>query len=172
MIAMVMGPDGKPAILHRTYLTEDGRKADVEAPRRLMPGTVPKGAAIRLMPHEGLLGIAEGLETAFAASSLFGVPCWAAVSAGMIAAWEPPSEVREIVVFGDNDPKFAGQAAAFALAHRLAVGGRTARVELPGPSGADWNDMLRSDEIDKLGESGGCADQGCARAFCPPSSDQ
>lgn len=145
MIAMVTGPDGKPAILHRTYITEDGCKAGVEAPRRLMPGTVPKGAAIRLMPHEGILGIAEGIETAFAAASLFGVPCWAALSARMMAAWEPPHEIHEVIVFGDNDPKFAGQAAAFTLAHRLAVEGRTARVEMPTTAGSDWNDVQQAE---------------------------
>jgi hypothetical protein len=45
MIAMVTRPDGAPSVLHRTYLTADGRKASVDAPRRLMPGTVAKGAA-------------------------------------------------------------------------------------------------------------------------------
>ena len=42
MIAMVTGPDGAPSILHRTYLTNDGRKAPVIEPRRLMPGSIRK----------------------------------------------------------------------------------------------------------------------------------
>ena len=75
-------PDA-PSILHRTYLTADGSKASVISPRRLMSGTVAKGAAIRLAPAGEALGIAEGIETALSASALFGVPCWAAVNAGM-----------------------------------------------------------------------------------------
>ncbi|KQO76444.1 toprim domain-containing protein [Methylobacterium sp. Leaf88] len=142
MIAMVSGPDGKPATLHRTYLTPDGHKAPVEVPRRLMPGTIPEGAAIRLFEEGPVLGIAEGIETAFAAASLFGVPTWAAVSSSMMAKWMPPVTAREILIFGDRDPKFGGQAAAYALAHRLAQRGLKVRVEIPAGSGADWNDVL------------------------------
>ena len=90
MIAMVTGPDGAPSTLHRTYLTADGRKASVDAPRRMMPGTIAKGAAIRLATPRDALGIAEGIETALSASALFGVPCWAAVNAGILAEWQPP----------------------------------------------------------------------------------
>ena len=141
MIAMVTGPDGAPSILHRTYLTADGRKASVDAPRRLMPGTVAKGAAIRLVPAGDALGIAEGIETALSASALFGVPCWAAVNAGMLAAWQPPPEVRRILIFGDNDASYTGQAAAYALARRLRSEGFIVEVEVPAEPEADWNDV-------------------------------
>jgi putative DNA primase/helicase len=143
MIAMVTGPDGAPSILHRTYLTTDGRKASVDAPRRLMPGTVAKGAAIRLAPAGDALGIAEGIETALSASALFGVPCWAAVNAGMLALWRPPHEVRRIVIFGDNDASYTGQAAAYALAGRLRSEGFIVEVEVPAEPEADWNDVHR-----------------------------
>jgi putative DNA primase/helicase len=143
MIAMVTGPDGAPSILHRTYLTADGRKASVNAPRRLMPGTVAKGAAIRLAPAGDALGIAEGIETALSASALFGVPCWAAVNAGMLTAWQPPPEVRRILIFGDNDASYTGQAAAYALARRLRSEGFIVDVEVPAEPEADWNDVHR-----------------------------
>ena len=64
MVAMVTGADGKPVNIHRTYLTLAGTKAPLEEPRRLMPGKVPHGSAIRLTEHSGVLGIAEGIETA------------------------------------------------------------------------------------------------------------
>ena len=89
MVAMVTGPDGKPGTLHRTYLSLNGRKADIKQPRLLMPGPFPKGGAIRLAPHERTLGIAEGIETAFAASALFGVPCWAAGNDSGLSGWDP-----------------------------------------------------------------------------------
>jgi putative DNA primase/helicase len=141
MIAMVTGPDGAPSILHRTYLTADGRKAPVIEPRRLMPGIVAKGAAIRLAPAGDALGIAEGIETALSASALFGVSCWAAVNAGMLAAWQPPPEAKRIIIFGDNDPNYAGQAAAYALARRLGSDARVVEVQIPAEVGADWNDV-------------------------------
>jgi putative DNA primase/helicase len=141
MIAMVTGPDGTPSILHRTYLTGDGSKAPVPEPRRLMSGIIAKGAAIRLAPTGDTLGIAEGIETALSASALFGVPCWAAVNAGMLAAWQPPPEARRIIIFGDNDPSYAGQAAAYALARRLGANERVVEVQVPAEVGADWNDV-------------------------------
>jgi putative DNA primase/helicase len=141
MVAMVTGPDGVPSILHRTYLTTDGHKASVDAPRRMMPGTMAKGAAIRLAPAGDALGIAEGIETALSASALFGVPCWAAVNAGMLAAWQPPPEAKRIIIFGDSDPSFAGQAAAYALARRLGSHELAVEVRFPTEVGADWNDV-------------------------------
>lgn len=147
MLALVRGPTGEPVTVHRTYLAADGGgKAAVDAPRRLMPmpGRLPKGAAIRLgEPLDGRLGLAEGIETALSAALLFGLPCWSAMSTAVLVGWTPPEGVSEVVVFGDNDPGYAGQAAAFALAHRLACDERralTVRVEIP-PSG-DWNDVL------------------------------
>ncbi len=59
-----------------------------------------------------------------------------------MAKWMPPDPAREVLVFGDRDLKFGGQAAAYALAHRLAVRGLKVRVELPARPGADWNDVL------------------------------
>jgi putative DNA primase/helicase len=141
MIAMVTGPDGLPSTLHRTYLTNDGRKAPVIEQRRLMPGTIAKGAAIRLGPAGDVLGIAEGIETALSATALFGVPCWAAVNAGMLAAWQPPPETKRIIVFGDHDPNYAGQAAAYALAARLGSDERIVEVQIPAEVGADWNNV-------------------------------
>jgi putative DNA primase/helicase len=140
MIAMVTGPDGAPSILHRTYLTAEGRKASVISPRRFMPGTVAKGVAIRLAPVGDALGIAEGIENALSASVLFGMPCWAAVNAGMLAMWQPPPEVQRVIIFGDNDPNYAGQAAAYTLARRLGAQKLMVEVKLPAAVGVDWND--------------------------------
>lgn len=144
MIAMVTGPDGAPSILHRTYLTDDGCKAPVVEPRLFMQGTIAKGAAIRLAPAGDTLGIAEGIETALSASALFGVPCWAAGNAGLLAAWQPPPEGKRIVIFGDNDPDFGGQAAAYGLARRLGSDGSVVEVQIPPMAGADWNDVHQS----------------------------
>ena len=58
-------------------------KADVRAPRKMM-GIMPSGAAVRLAPHTDVLGIAEGIETALSRRDLFGVPTWAALTAGLL----------------------------------------------------------------------------------------
>jgi putative DNA primase/helicase len=145
MLAAVKGPDGKGVTLHRTFLRPDGAKADMDNPRALMPGDLLDGSAVRLAMHGERLGIAEGIETALRASQRFGLPVWAALNAAMLAKWIPPEGVKEVVVFGDADPKYGGQAAAYACAHRIAcraekIGVESVRVEIPQLLGTDWAD--------------------------------
>jgi putative DNA primase/helicase len=134
--------EGQPDALHRTYLDRFGNKADVPSSRKML-GTMPTGAAVRLMPHQDVLGIAEGIETALSASNLFNVPIWAALSDGLMQDWVPPPDVRTVLIFGDNDLSFAGQTAAYTLAKRLKSKGLTTSVELPVRLGTDWNDVYR-----------------------------
>jgi putative DNA primase/helicase len=143
MVAVVQDPEGANVTLHRTFLRPDGKaKAEMETPRRLMPGKLPDGACVRLSEYTGgPLGIAEGIETAKAASALYEIPVWAALNASMLARWQPPEGCDEVAVFADNDPKFGGQAAAFTLAHRLACKGLTVTVHLPEVPGDDFADV-------------------------------
>lgn len=147
LLALVSGPDGAAVNIHRTYL-ENGRKAHwledgkPASPRRLMPGGIPDGSAIRLMPHEGVLGVAEGIETAFRAADRFGIPSWAAINATMLEKFIVPPDVTELHIFGDNDRKFGGQAAAYRLAHRAACKRPEliVHVHIPERVGTDWAD--------------------------------
>jgi putative DNA primase/helicase len=140
MLALVRGSDGKPVNMHRTYLGPGGTKAPVDEPRRVMPLPMPKGCAVRLGPVGPVLGIAEGIETAMAASVLHDVPVWAALNTVCLEGWEPPEGPR-IIVFGDNDGNFAGQAAAFGLAKKLRAKRIEVEVMLPPAPGMDWNDV-------------------------------
>lgn len=148
MVAKVTAPDGRPVQLHRTYLDFNGNKADVDKPRMLMPGKVEKGSAVRLTDPAPIMGIAEGIETALAASIIWGVPCWSALNANLLMAWEPPAETKEVIVFADNDFSFAGQQAAYCLAHRLRMTRDIpVKVELPLDMGMDWNDVLMAERL-------------------------
>lgn len=142
IVAKVVSPDGSCAVqLHRLYLELDGRKADVEPCRKLMEGDLPAGAAVRLTQAAEHMGVAEGIETAVAATQLFGIPTWAAITAGGMEKFAPPPECRTLMIFGDNDEGCAGQAAAFVLAKRLHGKVKTA-VRIPEKVGMDWNDVL------------------------------
>lgn len=143
MLAVFVGPDSTPSGLHRTYLTEDGRKAPVVSPK-LSLGPLIDGGAVRLAPAGPVLGIAEGIETALAASILFDIPVWAALNANRLAAWQPPDSVREVVIFGDADANFAGQTAAFDLEARIR-GHVATHIEIPVGEGDDWCDVLARD---------------------------
>ena len=143
MVAMVSDADGKPVNLQRTFLTEDGHKAEIDEPRRLMPGKLPYGSAVRLFPAAEAMGVAKGVETALAAASMFGLPVWAALSARNMAEWMPPPGTAEVFVFGDNDESFTGQAAAYVLARRVIAKGMLGKVVIPRTVGFDWADVWR-----------------------------
>lgn len=140
MLATVTDAAGRAVSIHRTYL-QDGRKAPVSAPKKLMQGLPLSGAAIRLTPVSRSLGIAEGIETALAASELFEVPTWSCISTSGIETFEPPEGVEHLVIFADHDANFAGQAAAYRAAHRLALKGIEVEVCIPLRPG-DWLDEL------------------------------
>lgn len=140
MVALITGPDGRPQSYHLTYLGA-GKKAPVPTPRKVMPPVETiKGGAIRLYPASDALGIAEGIETAIAASVLHGMPVWACVSAGGIESFVPPQTVNRLTIFADSDPSYTGQAAAYACAKRLGREGIHCDVRVP--DAGDWNDVL------------------------------
>ena len=140
MLAIVTSPMGEAVSIHRTYL-QDGRKAPMSAPKKLMQGLPLSGAAIRLTPVSRTVGIAEGVETALAAAELFEVPTWSCISTSGIESFEPPAGVDHVIVFADNDENFAGQAAAYRAAHRLTLKGYEVEVIVP-PTEGDWLDEL------------------------------
>ena len=150
MAHYVCDKDGKEATIHLTYLRHDGMgKAGVKCPKKLLPPIGPwQGGAIRLYGEPGpILGVAEGVETAIAASMIHNVPVWATVSSGNLEQFEVPEGVEELIVFGDNDNSFTGQAAAYALAKRWTLHPKRpiqVDVYLPPNRGYDWNDQLRA----------------------------
>jgi len=144
MLARVQSENGKRVeTLHRTFLTQEGKKIDGVA-RKMMPGAVNKGGAVRLMPPvDGAVGVAEGVETALSAHILFGVPVWAVLGDSFLRAWNPPAEVSKVIIFADNDAGHAGQAAAHECARRCFSTGKSVEVRIPDGIGSDWNDVLR-----------------------------
>jgi hypothetical protein len=76
MVAPLASPDGVTVALHRTYLTADGRKAEVPTVKKLTGAAGPlAGACIPLhQSAKGCIGIAEGIETALAAWCASAVP--------------------------------------------------------------------------------------------------
>ena len=153
LLAAVTSPAGDLAGLHRIYLTADGHKA---APVHPVTGAVlpcrklttvgegsMQGAGVRLYgPENGVLAVAEGIETALAARVGSGLPCWAAVSAWGLQNIVLPESVTDAYVMGDNDISGTGQRAAHALARRMQEEERQVRVEIPSRPGDDWLDVL------------------------------
>jgi putative DNA primase/helicase len=142
MFAAVTNPAGQHVATHRTFLAEDGSgKANVSAPRKVA-GQYGKSPTIRLSPTSPTMGIAEGIETAIAASRLFNIPVWSVICANGIETFEPPPECRNLIVFADHDPHGVSQRAAEKLCARVQI---QVEIETPTQPGTDWNDVLLSE---------------------------
>jgi putative DNA primase/helicase len=142
MLAMVQDSEGTPVNVHRTFLSRDGHKAPVEDAKRLMPGPLPPGSAIRLAKPAEHMGVGEGIETALAAMILFEVPTWATINSERMATWIAPPGVKRVTIFADNDTSYAGQAAAYTLAKRLVTKKIEVEVQIPEIVDWDWADVL------------------------------
>ncbi len=144
MLALVTDKSGVPVQLHRTFLDPSGaRKAEIDKPRLFMKGPIAKGASVRLFPFQGgEIGIAEGIETAIAASILYDLPVWAALNASLLAGWVPPEGCRFVRIFADNDEHHVGREAARKLARRLSADRLQVKISMPSEVCADCNDVL------------------------------
>lgn len=159
MLAAVMDENGRCCNLHRTYLNEDGsrlaltRDGESLSAKKLMRSLGAKSFAVRLARHSGRLGIGEGIETALAAQLTENLPTWSVVNTAGMKKFIVPVDVRELVVFADNDQltrqgKRPGFEAAKALADRddivARVRARTLKVSLvtPAKRGHDMANLL------------------------------
>jgi putative DNA primase/helicase len=142
LLADVRDLAGELVTAHITYL-EHGRKLRDHEPRKILsPLTGRIGCAVRLSPIDGeTLGIAEGIETALSAIELHnGMPVWAALNTSLLAKFDPPPEVKHLVVFADAD--VAGLGAAARLAERL-QGRVRFEIKAPPEPAKDWNQVLQ-----------------------------
>lgn len=149
MLAVFSLVDGTAVTMHRTYLGPDG-KLDIEQPKKIMP-TLKKmtGGAVRLFPigDDGVLAIAEGIETAIAVHQDMKIPCWPVLSTALMEGFEPPKGVKRLIICGDNDRNFAGQKSAYNLANRLSVKNKfPVEVRIPEQNGCDWLDILNRNQ--------------------------
>lgn len=151
MIGVVRSLSGEVITLHRTYLNDAGYKANVSAPKKLMPPALSgacAGAAIHLYQPTERLAITEGIETALAVHLSTGLPVWAAISATMMEKVEIPISVKDVYIMADKDKSGVGVRSAFKLAKRLSQS-HVVRVVTPDqeiPKGAksiDWLDVYQ-----------------------------
>ncbi|MBU2952284.1 toprim domain-containing protein [Marinobacter sp. F3R08] len=154
IIAAIRDKDGKLVTLHRTYLTKNGKKARVPSAKKMMPVPNEKdvvGGAIRLgEPQDGVVGVAEGLETALSVYRATGQMVWSLVSCSILQGFEPPAGTKVVVHWADKDRSAAGELADAVLRERLEPRGIKVVTMLPAvpipirAKGVDWNDVLIS----------------------------
>jgi putative DNA primase/helicase len=150
MLALYHGAKGQPATLHATYLRSDGcAKASVPSPKKILPVPVKgatAGGAIHLYePKEGILGIAEGIESALSMHLLQKLPVWSSYCADNLPRTRLPKTLRELHIGIDLDSSGKGEEAAQKLANRVLRMPRGPEVFFVRPEGTapcDLNDEL------------------------------
>lgn len=145
MLGLIQDARGVGVSWHLTY-TKNGKKLQGGTARKIMPpkGTIT-GAAIRLHEHEGTICLAEGIETALAASKISKLPAFSVMNAHCMATFEPPEDITEVQIYADNDKSYVGQKSAYQLAERLAAKQIKVDVHISPTPGEDW-----LDEFNKL----------------------
>lgn len=135
MVALVRDLSGTIMAVHRTYLMDDGTRADDKAlPRgvrvdnaKLSLGPLLGGHSVVLGedPNADTIGIAEGLESTLAFQMRLRLPCRSGLNANGVRAMRVPAEVRGIYIGPDiGDKDRVGLLAAFSLQKRLLAEGR------------------------------------------------
>lgn len=109
MVAKAVDADGRFVQLHKTYLTAEGAKADVPVVKKTERGIGINGFAVPVSPLRGdTLGLAEGIESALAASMFRNLPVWPCLNGPSMAAYAVPGwlldTVQRVVIFADHDP--------------------------------------------------------------------
>ncbi len=143
MVASIsVWPSREVTAVHRTYLTEAGRKIEHKVNKATLGRR--KHGAIRLAPQAQQMAIAEGIETSLTIQQCFGVSCWSTVCAGGMRDIILPALpfASTVIICADNDASEVGLLAAEETAERLEREGRKVDIRLPPDVGTDFNDVL------------------------------
>jgi len=145
-VFLVKDVEGNVIGIQRIYITQDGKKANVAAPKKAL-GKI-KGGACHFGEPNRILNIAEGPETAIAVFEGTGIPTWAAISAKGLEDVLLPQSIEEIHIWADLDRSGTGQISAEKLATRLAKNGKRVFIHIPQETipvdrkGIDWLDIF------------------------------
>jgi putative DNA primase/helicase len=132
--------DDRVVAIHRTLLSDDGRKLD-----RRMLGPVGN-AAIKIDPDHDVecgLTICEGFETGMAGRALGFRPVWALGSAGAISSFPVLAGIDAVTVLGETDDSGANARAVRECGNRWTAAAREVVIATPRVAG-DMNDALLS----------------------------
>lgn len=152
--------EGKSINIHRTFLEDSGEKMGVDKPKLQMKGIEKmRGGAVRIgnnysiLKNGGRLHLAEGFENAASIADLYLEPVAATLSASLMQTFEPPQEVKELVIWADNDDDGTGINAGLDSANKLIAKLLKERpdikviLKLPPSKEEDWNDLYRKSKL-------------------------
>jgi len=150
MLALVE-KGNQPITIHRTFLADDGCKAPVDIPKKLMPAPSDRqivGSSVRLGNPGRVLSVTEGIETALAVTEATGMVAWPLISSTFMSQFVIPQSVEKLIIWADLDRSLAGTFASEKLAERAYSQGIDVEILIPkGPlpfdaKSIDWLDVL------------------------------
>lgn len=161
LLGLMRDEKGNPVAIHRTWLDpQSSKKAPVTKAKKLTQSLDAGHAAIQLFPigEDGVLGVAEGIETSLAAKELstlgyfgpdipVGLPVWATFAAANLSNFKLPEvggSVKVLIFFADNDANGTSAAAIKVAKERLQAErpDLPILVFMPKEVGYDWLDVL------------------------------
>lgn len=154
LLSPIVDHNGLIWSVHRTFLTADGEKAPVSAPKKMMTTAFQtKSAVIQFATQDSLvgpeiIGIAEGIETALSCQLALRIPTYSGVNANQLRRFIPPKGVKGVIIFADHDRNEVGLKAAYDLIDNLKELNIVAKFLMPKrpldpqEKGEDWNDVL------------------------------
>ena len=126
--------------IHRTFLLPDGSgQSDFIKPKRAL-GSLGTGAVRLFPPKDGVLGLAEGTESAMSATQLTGIPTWATLGNERFGIVTIPESVKQLHLFVDHDA--GGDLAEAKAREHFQMPGRSIIARRPSRRGDDWNNEL------------------------------
>jgi putative DNA primase/helicase len=129
--------------VHRTFLTEDARKAGVLTLGRKV------GSAIKIDAEEVVergLAIAEGIESAIAARFIYR-PAWSLIDASGVHGFPVLAGIEHLKIFADNDASKTGEVAAYACQERWEKEGAEVSIQMPPNVGEDIADIISNHRV-------------------------
>jgi hypothetical protein len=129
-------PDDVRAV-HRTWLSEPGRKADLSAPKKALGAIAGCGVILGDIADE--IVIAEGIESALSAGHALELSALATLGASNMRRLIVPPHVRRVVIAADRDGSGEGESAARDLGAKLVARGVSVALAWPPKPFADWN---------------------------------
>lgn len=163
------GKDGLPRRLHRIYLSNDGGKIAFDgnyelSAKMMMSGGIGSeidNASVHLSAAgTPIIGLAEGFETAEAATAVTNMPMHITINASGIGGYYPTRGTKVIFIFEDKDRSKTGEKQSLKLIERLAAERPEVRVirlvvpaEIPeNQKSIDWLDIYNYYDDDAFPE--------------------
>ena len=150
MVALVRNiVTNAPQAIHRTVLTMDGRKSQVDGRDRSALGPVRAGA-VKLTPNSEVtscLGVGEGIESTLSLRLLPEagptLPVWSLISSSGVQALPPLSGIEGLWIAVDHDPGGGGERASRACARAWRAAGAEVLLIKPTRVETDLNDLFK-----------------------------